>query len=108
MPDDLFGPLTYNKKAGVWSGHRLLPRFAAVAARSAEKPPLDDAALQKLLGEAQQALDRKMEELRQKIGPGVDKLFTALQEQMKAPPPRPAPEGPAERRKREAEEERER
>jgi hypothetical protein len=108
MPDDLFGPLTYSKKAGAWGGHRALPRFAAVAARSAEKPPLDDDALQKLLGEAQQALDRKMDELRQKLGPGMDKLFPAMQELMKAPPPKPAPETPAERRKREAEEERER
>lgn len=107
MPDDLFGPLTYSKKAGAWSGRRFLPRFAAVAARSAEKPPLDDASLQKLLGEAQQALDRKMEELRQKMGPGMDKLFPAMQELMKNPP-KPVPETPAERRKREAEEERER
>ncbi len=104
MPDDLFGPLTYSKKAGVWSGRRSLPRFAAVAARSAEKPPLDDAALQKLLGEAQQALDRKMDELRLKMGPGTDKLFKAMQAEMKKPPPKPAPETPAERRKREAEE----
>src|SRR5947209_390557 len=108
MPDDLFGPLTYSKKAGAWSGQRTLPRFAAAAARSLEKPPLDDAALQKLMGEAQQALDRKMVELRQKLGPGMDKLFTAMQEQMKAPPPKVAPETPADRRKREAEEERER
>ncbi len=107
MPDELFGPLTYSRKDGAWSGRRLLPRFAAVAARSAEKPPLDDAALQKLLGEAQQALDRKMEELRQKMGPAMDKLFPAMQELMKNPP-KPAPETPAERRKREAEEERER
>jgi hypothetical protein len=108
MSDDLFGPLTYSKKAGAWSGHRALPRFAAVAARSAEKPPLDDAALQKLLGQAQQALDRKMGELRQKLGPGMDKLFPAMQELLKAPPPGPRPETPAERRQREAEEARER
>jgi hypothetical protein len=108
MPDALFGPLTFSKKAGTWSGYRALPRFAAVAARSAEKPPLDDAALQKLLGQAQQALDRKMDELRQKLGPGMDKLFPAMQELMKAPPHRVAPESAAERRRREAEEKRER
>jgi hypothetical protein len=108
MPDDLLGPLSYGKKAGSWSGHRALPCFAAVAARSAEKTPLDDAALHKLLGDARQALDRKMDELRQKLGPGMDKLFTLMQEQMKAPPPKVAPESPAARRKREAEEERER
>jgi uncharacterized protein DUF6985 len=108
MPDEPFGPLTYSKKAGVWSGRRALPRFAAVAARSTEKPPLDDAALQQLLGEARQGLDRKMDELRQKMGPGVDKLFQAMQEERTKPPPRPAPETPGERRKREAEEERER
>ena len=108
MPDDLFGPLTYKKKDGIWRGDCVLPHFAAVAARSAEKPPLDDAALQKLLGEARQALDRKMDELSQKMGPGMDKLFPAMQELMKAPPPTPRPETRAERRQREAEEARQR
>jgi ribosomal protein L12E/L44/L45/RPP1/RPP2 len=108
MPHELFGPLTYSKKAAAWGGHHALPRFAAVAVRSVEKPPLDDDALKKLMGETQQALDRKMDELRQKLGPGMDKLFPALQEAMKAPPPKPAPEAPAARRRREAEEERER
>jgi hypothetical protein len=86
MPHELFGPLTYSKKAGAWSGHRALPHFAAVAVRSAEKPPPDDKKLGKLLGEARQALDKKMDQLRKELGPGADQLFAAMQEQMQAGP----------------------